>query len=47
MKTKYGVGGGGVTLPHQRMEATRGVAPGGPAERATYPSAPDAGIYCP
>ena len=44
MNSKYGAGGGGVTVPHQRMEATCRVAAGGPAERATYPSAPDAGI---
>ena len=47
MKTKYGVGGEGVTLPHQRMEATCRVAPGGPAERATHPPAPDAGMCWP
>ncbi|MCW3035836.1 MAG: hypothetical protein JWM17_1148, partial [Actinobacteria bacterium] len=31
------LGGGGVTAPDQRIEATLRVAPGGPVERATYP----------
>ncbi|MCW3035808.1 MAG: hypothetical protein JWM17_1120, partial [Actinobacteria bacterium] len=31
------LGGGGVTAPDLRIEATLRVAPGGPVERASYP----------
>jgi len=31
------LGGGGLTAPDQRIEATLRAAPGGPVERATYP----------